>query len=56
MPITTADASTTVKYKKLRPARLKRNINEDKKAEPSPDDLYKILILAAEGYVNLNQF
>lgn len=23
-------------------------------AEPSPDDLYQVLILAAEGYVRLN--
>lgn len=27
----------------------------DGRAEPSPDDLYKVLVMAAEGYVRLNQ-
>lgn len=27
----------------------------DNQAEPSPDDLYQVLIMAAEGYVRLNQ-
>lgn len=25
-------------------------------AEPSPDDLFKVLLMAAESYVHLNQF
>lgn len=56
MPITSAvEGTSKVKYKKLRPARLKRNAENNRRAEPSPDDLYKILVMAAEGYVNLKQ-
>lgn len=39
--------------------RDRRNINETDndraEAEPSPDDLYRVMIMAAEGYVRLNE-
>lgn len=67
LPMTAAVQSTT---QKRRPStRYRRNINRiqamkkknetnasHKMAEPSPDDLFKVLVLAAESYVHLNQF
>lgn len=47
--------------KRRRPARLKRQTNDtnfphhEKAAGPSPDEMYKILLMAAEGYVKLNE-
>lgn len=66
--MTTAVASpqnnivTQVSYKRRRPARTRRFVQPNntqefapKMAGPSPDALYRILVLAAEGYVNLGQ-
>ncbi|XP_037039099.1 uncharacterized protein LOC119076440 [Bradysia coprophila] len=48
--------------KRKRPLRTKRqasyndtNFPDDKSAGPSPDDMYRILVMAAEGYVKLNE-
>lgn len=40
----------------IRPNRYRRNINETQMAEPSPDDLYRVLLIAAESYVRLKDF
>lgn len=62
--------TSSVETHKRRPLntypRYRRNINRvpviketnepHKMAEPSPDDLFKVLVLAAESYVHLNQF
>lgn len=39
-----------------RPNRYRRNVNETQTAEPSPDDLYRALLMAAESYVRLTDF
>lgn len=36
--------------------RFRRETILNNSAEPSPDELYRILIMAAEGYVQFNQF
>lgn len=59
MPMT-ATAATSQIFKRKRPARIKRQTNntnfaDEKLAGPSPDDMYKILLMAAEGYVKLNE-
>ncbi|KAJ6635532.1 hypothetical protein Bhyg_14118 [Pseudolycoriella hygida] len=59
MPMTAA-TSSQITYKRKRPSRIKREINntkivDDKSAGPSPEDMYKILLMAAEGYVKLNE-
>lgn len=63
MPMQTAPAASQVNYKKRRPGRKRRQASNFTTehdsllaAGPSPEDMYKILILAAEGYVGLNQF
>lgn len=33
--------------------RERRDTLDNKQAEPSPDDLYRVMIMAAEGYVRL---
>lgn len=58
--MTTAQATSQITYKRKRPPRVKRHINkmnftDEKLAGPSPDDMYKILLMAAEGYVKLNE-
>lgn len=63
MTTATAASISQIPYKRKRPVRYRRfaepslNITEPttKQAGPSPDDLYHILVLAAEGYVNLSQ-
>lgn len=60
MPMTSAQTTSQISYKRKRPPRIKRQTDKktfpnDKLAGPSPDDMYKILILAAEGYVKLNE-
>ena len=55
--VTGAAATSQISYKKRRPSRIRRNVNsgeELKLAQPSPEDLYKILVSAAEGYVNFS--
>lgn len=62
MPMTAA--TSQISYKRKRPARVRRRANnngtntnylDESSAGPSPDDLYKILLIAAEGYVKLNE-
>lgn len=60
MPMTAELATSQITYKRKRPPRIKRQINNtnfpnEKLAGPSPDDMYKILLMAAEGYVKLNE-
>lgn len=60
MPMTSAQATSQISYKRKRPARIRRQTNntnflDEKSAGPSPDDMYKILLMAAEGYVKLNE-
>lgn len=60
MPMTASQSTSQISYKRKRPARLKRETNNtnfpnEKLAGPSPDDMYKILLMAAEGYVKLNE-
>lgn len=40
----------------IRPNRYRRNVNETHTAEPSPDELYRVLLMAAESYVRLKDF
>lgn len=59
MPMTATPAASQI-FKRKRPARIKRHTNntnfpDEKLAGPSPDDMYKILLMAAEGYVKLNE-
>lgn len=39
-----------------RPRQRRETNAENRIAEPSPDDLFKVLLLAAEGYVQLKHF
>lgn len=67
LPMTTATETTAsivsqYPYKRKRPARHRRYAETKNATEssfnlagPSPDALYNILVLAAEGYVNLGQ-
>lgn len=59
MPMTQAQPTSQITYKR-RPPRMKRQTNntnflDEKSAGPSPDEMYKILLMAAEGYVKLNE-
>ncbi len=59
MPMTAT--TSQISYKRKRPLRVKRQTNngtnflDEMSAGPSPDDMYKILLMAAEGYVKLNE-
>lgn len=59
--LTATKDSNYYRNKRKRPIRTKRqahngtNFPDDKSAGPSPDDMYRILLMAAEGYVKLNE-
>lgn len=58
LPMMAATQTTRIRrpLAQIRPNRYRRNVNETQMAEPSPDDLYRVLLLAAESYVRLKDF
>lgn len=51
MPMTNTAPGIQIKKKRPSFGRRKRNVNETESGAPSPDDMYRALVFAAENYV-----